>query len=297
VIKKEATIIDGKKISHSILEGLKAKIDRDKLLNITPAKLAIILVGNDSASRVYVGNKMKAAEKVGIMTELLQFDSDLSESTLLEKIKLLNNDPTISGIIIQLPLPNHINKSKIIVAVDPNKDVDGFHPLNVGLLFSQYENGFVPCTAKGCLTLIKSCVPVLVGKNVAVVGRSGIVGRPLSALLLKEDCTVTMCHSKTKDLAHITSKADIVVSAIGIPKLLTKEYFNPDSVVIDVGINRKTVGDKSKLVGDVDFDTVYNYVKYITPVPGGVGPMTVACLLENTYNASLMSKTYEIESE
>ena len=284
---KEAIIIDGKEISEIILADLKAKIENDKQQGFRPAKLAIILVGDDPASTIYVQNKIRAALRVGILTELKQFDSDLPEKVLLSEVSRLNNDPEISGIIIQLPLPDHIDKAKVIMAVHPDKDVDGFHPINIGLLYSPFENGFVPCTARGCLALIKSCVDDLVGKNVVVIGRSNIVGRPLAALLLKEDCSVMICHSKTRDLASITSRADIVVSAIGKPKFLTKEYFNSNAVVIDVGINRLFLENKYTMVGDVDFQSVKDHVKYITPVPGGVGPMTVAYLLVNTYMASL----------
>ncbi len=284
---KEAIIIDGKEISEIILADLKAKIENDKQQEFRPAKLAIILVGDDPASTIYVQNKIRAALRVGILTELKQFDSDLPEKVLLSEVSRLNNDPEISGIIIQLPLPDHIDKAKVIMAVHPDKDVDGFHPINIGLLYSPFENGFVPCTARGCLALIKSCVDDLVGKNVVVIGRSNIVGRPLAALLLKEDCSVMICHSKTRDLVSITSRADIVVSAIGRPKFLTKEYFNSNAVVIDVGINRLFLENKCTMVGDVDFQSVKDHVKYITPVPGGVGPMTVAYLLVNTYMASL----------
>ena len=284
---KEAIIIDGKEISEIILADLKAKIENDKKQEFRPAKLAIILVGDDPASTVYVQNKIKAALRIGILTELKQFDSDLPEQVLLTEVSRLNNDPEISGIIIQLPLPDHIDKAKVIMAVHPDKDVDGFHPINIGLLYSPFEHGFVPCTARGCLALIKSCVDDLAGKNVVVIGRSNIVGRPLAALLLKEDCSVTICHSKTKDLQSITSRADIVVSAMGRPQFLTKEYFNSNAVVIDVGINRLVSENKCTMVGDVDFQSVKDHVKYITPVPGGVGPMTVAYLLVNTYIASL----------
>lgn len=288
MINNEAIIIDGKKISESILADLKIKIDESKKLNNRSPKLAIILVGSDPASTVYVQNKIRAAAKVGILTSLLQFGEDVSESGLLGAINSLNNNREVSGMIVQLPLPTHIDKAQILKAIDPNKDVDGFHPFNVGLLYSPYENGFVPCTAMGCLALIKSCMPDLSGKNVAVIGRSNIVGRPLAALLLKEDCTLTICHSKTTNLALITSKADIVISAIGKPKFLTKEYFNKNSIVIDVGINRfGTPEGKNIFVGDVDFDSVKHVVKYITPVPKGVGPMTVAFLLVNTYTASV----------
>jgi len=205
----------------------------------------------------------------------------------LLKIKELNEDPETSGIIVQMPLPDHINKFNVIMAVDPMKDVDGFHPINLGKLFSPYKNAFVPCTARGCLDLIKHCTTELSGKNIVIIGRSNIVGRPLAALLLKEDCTVTICHSQTKNLAEITSKADIVVSAVGKPKFLTTDYFNSNAIIIDVGINRIENNGKYKLIGDVDFQTVKNHVKYITPVPGGVGPMTVAYLLLNTYAAKI----------
>ena len=199
---KEAIIIDGKKISEHILADLKYRIDKEKQL----AKLAIILIGDDPVSKIYIQNKIKAAKRVGILTKLKNFDSDITEKRLLKDIAELNADQEISGIIIQMPLPAHINKFKVIMAVDPMKDVDGFHPVNVGMLDSPYEHGFVPCTARGCLELIKHCTEDLHGKNVVVIGRSNIVGRPLAALLLKEHCSVTICHSKTKDLAAITSR-------------------------------------------------------------------------------------------
>lgn len=282
---KEAIIIDGKKISKQILADLKSKIDEDNKLLNTPPKLAIILVGDDPVSGIYVKNKIKAANKVGMLTELRNFDSNVSENLLLREIKKLNEDAQVSGIIIQMPLPPHIDKLKVIMAVDFRKDVDGFHPINLGLLYSPYKHGFVPCTALGCLQLIKHCTEDLVGKNAVIIGRSNIVGRPLAALLLKEHCSVTICHSRTKNLAAITSKAEIVISAMGNPKFLTKEYFNSNAIVIDVGINRVMSQNKCELIGDVDFQAVKDRVKYITPVPGGVGPMTVAYLLMNTYAA------------
>lgn len=287
---KEATIIDGKKISDKILADLKVKIDQDKKSGGSPAKLAIILVGNDPASSIYVQNKIKAAAKIGIETSLQKFEDDILEKDILDEIQSLNKDKNVSGIIVQLPLPQHISKLKVIKSIDPSKDVDGFHPVNVGLLYSPYEHGFVPCTARGSLELIKSCCPVLVGKNVVVIGRSNIVGRPLAALLLKEDCTVTICHSKTVNLQAITRQADIIISAVGKPGFLTKDYFNEKAVVIDVGITRGQSGDKPGLLGDVDFENVKKHVKYITPVPGGVGPMTVAYLLVNTYAAKIGSE-------
>lgn len=284
---KEAIIIDGKKIADSIIIDLKAKIDKDRLEGAKVAKLAIILVGNDPSSSIYVQNKIKAAARVGIETSLHEFDKNITEKQILQQIQYLNEDKEVSGIIVQLPLPNIISKSKIINSINPGKDVDGFHPINVGLLFSPYEHGFVPCTARGCLELIKSCSPDLSGKNIVVIGRSNIVGRPLAALLLKEDCSVTICHSKTVNLQEITKRADIVISAVGNPRFLTKDYFNKSAIVIDVGINRVVSEDKCELVGDVDFKEVKENVKYITPVPGGVGPMTVAYLLVNTYAAKV----------
>lgn len=284
---KEAIIIDGKKIAESILADLKAKIGQGRLDGIGPTRLAIILVGSDPASNIYVQNKIKAAARTGIETSLHKFDEDISEKLLLKQIDRLNADKDVSGIIVQLPLPNSISKAKVVRAIDPAKDVDGFNPINVGLLFSPYEHRFVPCTAMGCLKLIKSCCPSLEGKNIVVIGRSNIVGRPLAALLLKEDCSVTICHSKTINLQEITKRADIVISAVGNPRFLTKEYFNNNAIVIDVGINRVESGGRRELVGDVDFQNVKKKVKYITPVPGGVGPMTVAYLLVNTYAAKV----------
>lgn len=287
-MRREAIIIDGKYIAKQILSDLGRKItdfyDKEGLR----PKLAIILVGDDPASKIYVTNKIKAAKTVGIDTELKEFDNTISNERLLDEISKINSNREVSGIIVQLPLPPHINKAGVVAAIDPNKDVDGFHPMNVGILYSGIGEGFISCTAIGCLELIKSCQPNLQGNHAVVIGRSNIVGRPLAALLLKEHCTVTICHSKTTDLAKITSNADIVISAVGNPKFLTAEYFNPESIVIDVGINRLNYEDRCELVGDVDFDNVKNKVKYITPVPGGVGPMTIAFLLMNTYKAMLL---------
>lgn len=284
---KEAILIDGRYHANRLLEQLKKDIDHRKKENNLTAKLAIILVGSDPASIIYVRNKINAAKKIGVDTEFHNLAEDTTEKFLLSEIERLNKDETVSGIIVQLPLPSQISKEKVIKAIDPTKDVDGFHPLNVGLLYSGYGQGFIPCTALGCLELIKMTEPEISGKKVAIIGRSNIVGKPLAALLSKEDATVTLCHSKTKDLALITSSADIVVSAVGKPKFLTEEYFSAKAIVIDVGISRLASGDKENLVGDVDFETVKNKVAYITPVPGGVGPMTIAYLLHNTFEAML----------
>lgn len=292
---KEAILIDGKYHADLILEKLKKNIEYQKKENNLVAKLAIILVGSDPASAIYVRNKISAARKIGIDTEFKNFEENISEKTLLAEIVRMNLDNSISGIIVQLPLPKQISKEKVINAIDPAKDVDGFHPFNVGILNSGYSGGFIPCTAKGCLELIKLTQVNLEGKNVAIVGRSNIVGKPLAALLTTEDATVTLCHSKTTNLASITANADIVVTAIGKPRFFSSEYFSEKAIVIDVGINRIRFESGYKLVGDVDFESVKNKVSYITPVPGGVGPMTIAYLLTNTFEAMMRNKNKSIK--
>lgn len=284
----QAAIINGKLLAEQIMTDLAIKVKNAYLKYQVIPKIAIILVGDNPASKIYVNNKIKAAAAVGIGTKLKEFKNTVSNETLVKEIVSLNNAPEISGIIVQLPLPAHINKEQIINIIDPKKDVDGFHPISVGNLYSGIGSGFIPCTALGCLELIKSCTVSLEGKRVAVVGRSNIVGRPLAALLINHNCTVTICHSRTLNLANITSEADIVISAVGKAKFLTEEYFNDQAIVIDVAINRIIDKDKCELSGDVDFEKVKSKVKYITPVPGGVGPMTVAFLLANTYKAMMM---------
>lgn len=310
-------IIDGKALAKEILADLKLEIQKLKSQTNASPKLAIVLVGDNPASIIYVKNKIKNAHKIGIDTLLVNLSTTTHTDDLISKINELNLDNEISGIIVQLPLPNSIDKNKILSAVSPYKDIDGFHPLNVGYLHSgiivksvgfnykeqgakpidnrratsddgsefksfDYSQGFVPCTTLGCLAVIKKYEPNLSGKNAVIVGRSNIVGKPLSALLLQENCSVTICHSKSQNLSSITSKADIVVAAIGSPLKFTTEYFNPESIVIDVGINRIS---GNKIIGDVDFENVKSKVKYITPVPGGIGPMTIAFLLKNTVKA------------
>jgi methylenetetrahydrofolate dehydrogenase (NADP+)/methenyltetrahydrofolate cyclohydrolase len=287
---KEAILIDGKYNANLILDQLKKNIEYQKKENNSTAKLAIILVGSDPASTIYVRNKVNAAKKIGIDTECINFDETINEKNLLAEILRMNLDNSISGIIVQLPLPKQISKEKVINAISPDKDVDGFHPLNVGILNSGYTGGFIPCTARGCLELIKLTQIDISGKNIAIVGRSNIVGKPLAALLNRENATVTLCHSMTQNLANITTNADIVIAAIGKPLFLTSEYFRENAIVIDVGINRIEFENKYKLVGDVDFESVKNKVSYITPVPGGVGPMTIAYLLTNTFEAMIRSK-------
>jgi len=275
-------IIDGKALANEILNDLNVEIQELKSKTGVSPKLAIVLVGDNPASIIYVKNKIKNAHKIGIDTLLLNLPVTIKTEDLIAKINELNLNKEISGIIVQLPLPESIVKDKVLSAISPYKDIDGFHPLNVGYLHSGSSQGFVPCTALGCLEVIKKYEKNLSGKNVVIVGRSNIVGKPLSALLLKEDCSITICHSQSQNLSSITSKADILVAAIGVPLKLTAEYFKHDAIVIDVGINRIS---SNKIIGDVDFENVKSKVKYITPVPGGIGPMTIAFLLKNTVQA------------
>lgn len=285
-------IIDGKYFSQQILSELKVRIELIKArYDLTPT-LAIILIGDNPASAIYVRNKLKAAAKIGIHALQIRLPNEVQMDHILNEINKLNNDSDISGIIVQLPLPKHINKNIILSAINPNKDVDGFHPLNVGYLHSDSGEGFVPCTALGCIELLKQVEPNLSSKNVVIIGRSNIVGKPLSALLLREDCTVTICHSHTKNLSDITSHADIVISAMGNPWALTEQYFNSQCIVLDVGISK--LSNIDKIVGDVDFAHVIEKVKYISPVPGGVGPMTVAFLMKNTFKALILNKNLTI---
>lgn len=275
-------IIDGKEIALKIKQELKEKL---KKLENKPS-LAVILVGNDSGSQIYVRNKKKACEEIGINSIIIKMPDSISENELIIKIKELNNDDDINGILVQLPLPKQINTKKIINLISPSKDVDGFHPLNLGSLFSGYET-IVPCTPKGIIKLIETTGVEISGKNSVVIGRSNIVGKPLASMLLNRNATVTICHSKTKDLKKHTLNADILVSAVGKLNLITADMVKKNSVVIDTGMNRL---DNGRLTGDVDFENVKNIVSYITPVPGGVGPMTIASLLENTFLCYKMQK-------
>ena len=270
-------IIDGKKESALLREEIKKEIDSIKLkINKVPS-LTVILIGDFAPSQIYVKNKEKNSKEVGINSEVIRYPKEVTEQEVLEKIEQLNNAQHVSGILVQLPLPKQINKEKIINAINPLKDVDGFHPINVGNLASGYK-AIVPCTPLGCLFLIKKAEKNLSGKHAVIIGRSNLNGKPMAQLLLKENCTVTIVHSKTKDLKSECQKADILVAAVGVANLVKGDWVKKDSIVIDVGINK--VGDK--IVGDVNFDEVKDKVKAITPVPGGVGPMTIACLLKNT---------------
>jgi len=270
-------IIDGKKTAADLRLNLKNEIDNlKKKFNKVPG-LTVILIGEYAPSKIYVRNKEKSAIEIGLKSEVIKYPETVDEKTVLAKISELNKDENVSGILVQLPLPKHINNKKIIDAIDPNKDVDGFHPNNVGNLSSGYESS-IPCTPLGCHLLIKEIEPNLNGKKAVVLGRSNLNGKPMTQLLLKENCTVTIAHSKTKNLKEECLKADILVVAVGIPKLVKGDWVKKGSIVIDVGINKTEGG----IVGDVDFDEVSKHAKAITPVPGGVGPMTIACLLKNT---------------
>lgn len=266
-------LIDGKQISTAIKDELKEEIQRDGI----KATLAVIQVGNDPASSVYVGNKKKACEYIGIGSRSYELGEDTTEAELLDLIDRLNADDEITGILTQLPVPKHIDEKKIINRISPSKDVDGFHPENVGNLCIG-QSGFVSCTPAGIMELLKRSGIDIEGKRCVVIGRSNIVGKPMALLLLAANGTVTVCHSRTKDLKQICKEADILVAAVGRPKMITSEYIKEGAVVIDVGIHRM---DNGKLCGDVDFDDVKDHTSYITPVPGGVGPMTIAMLMVN----------------
>ena len=270
-------LIDGKKAAAELREDLKQEVlELKEKYNKVPG-LTVILIGELAPSKIYVKNKEKSANEVGLKSEVIRYPDDVEEKTILEKIQELNKDETVSGILVQLPLPKHIDKQKVIETILPSKDVDGFHPMNVGNLSSGYESS-VPCTPLGCYLLLKKIEPNLNGKKAVVVGRSNLNGKPMTQLLLSENCTVTITHSKTKDLKAECLEADIVVAAVGIPELVKGDWIKKDAIVIDVGINKTDKG----IVGDVAFDEVSKVAKALTPVPGGVGPMTIACLLKNT---------------
>ena len=270
-------IIDGKKEAELLREEIKKEILEIKESKNKVPGLTVILIGNYAPSQIYVKNKEKNSKEVGMNSDVIKYPDDVTEKEILDKIKELNNDQNVSGILVQLPLPKQIDKEKIINAIHPSKDVDGFNPVNVGNLSSGYQ-GLVPCTPMGCLMLIKKVEKDLSGKHAVIIGRSNLNGKPMAQLLLKENCTVTIVHSKTKNLQQECSKADILVAAVGVPNLVKKDWVKKDAIVIDVGINKLN----DKIVGDVEFDQVKDIAKAITPVPGGVGPMTIACLLKNT---------------
>ena len=278
-------LIDGKKAAAELREELKQEVaELKKKYNKVPG-LTVILIGDMTPSQIYVRNKEKSANEVGLKSEVIRYPESVEEKTVLEKIEELNKDETISGILVQLPIPKHIDKQKVIETIMPSKDVDGFHPMNVGNLSSGYESS-VPCTPLGCYLMIKRIEPNLSGKKAVMIGRSNLNGKPMAQLLLKENCTVTITHSKTKDLKAECLEADIIVAAVGIPELVKASWVKKDTIVIDVGINKTENG----LVGDVAFDEVSKVAKALTPVPGGVGPMTIACLLKNTVDCFKRSR-------
>jgi len=270
-------LIDGKKAAADLRNELKKEVfDLKNKFNKVPG-LTVILIGDLTPSQIYVRNKEKFANEVGLKSDVIKYPDTVKEKEILDKIEELNIDSSVSGILVQLPLPKHIDKQKVINTINPSKDVDGFHPINVGNLSSGYESS-IPCTPLGCYLLIKKIEPNLSGKKAIVIGRSNLNGKPMAQLLLKENCTVTVTHSKTKDLKAECLEADIVVAAVGIPELVKGDWIKKGTIVIDVGINKTDKG----IVGDVAFNEVSKNAKALTPVPGGVGPMTIACLLKNT---------------
>ena len=270
-------LIDGKKIAAELREELKKEVSEIKSKYNKVPGLTVILIGDMAPSQIYVRMKEKAANEVGLKSEVIRYSGEVEEKKVLDKIHELNKDESVSGILVQLPLPKHIDKQKVIEAILPSKDVDGFHPMNVGNLSSGYESS-IPCTPLGCYLLIKKIEPNLNGKKAVIIGRSNLNGKPMTQLLLKENCTVTITHSKTKDLKGECLKGDILVAAVGMSELVKGDWVKKDAIVIDVGINKTEKG----IVGDVAFDEVSKVAKALTPVPGGVGPMTIACLLKNT---------------
>ncbi len=294
---KKATIIDGKEFSsrtnQSLLPNVKLIVEKIG----RPPALAVILVGEDTASRVYVRNKVKQTKDAGMVSIEHQLSAETSEKTLLSLIDTLNKNDQIDGILVQLPLPKHINENSVIQTINPEKDVDGFHVINAGKLATG-QKGLVPCTPLGCLLLLQNTIGDLSGLHAVIVGRSNIVGKPLAQLLLAENTSVTIVHSKTKNITEITSKADILIAAVGCAEIVKSDWVKPGACVIDVGINRLETQEKEtgkyRIVGDVDFSQVSERASFITPVPGGVGPMTISCLLRNTVIATAKRKGVEI---
>ena len=291
-----ANIIDGKEFAGGLREKITQSVkDLRDNHNKVPG-LAVILIGNDPASEIYVRNKGIQTKEAGMNSHEFKLPEDTSEEELLSQVEELNNDPEINGILVQFPVPKQISQQKVIETISPLKDVDGLHPINSGYLNSGLE-GLVPCTPKGASMLIKANVNDLSGKSAVIIGRSNLVGKPVAQLLLKENCTVTICHSRSQNLKDISSAADILVAAVGIPELVKGDWIKPGAVVIDVGINRIDAPEKgenkTRLVGDVDFNAASKVAGFITPVPGGVGPMTIACLLLNTLNAFCEQNNFE----
>jgi methylenetetrahydrofolate dehydrogenase (NADP+)/methenyltetrahydrofolate cyclohydrolase len=277
-----ARVIDGKAAAATLRAAVAVEVAKFRVATGRVPGLAVVLVGDDPASAVYVRNKGKATIEAGMESFEYRLSADISEVDLLDLVDRLNADPAVDGILVQLPLPGHIDANKVLTSIDPDKDVDGFHPINVGRLVTGLD-GFVPCTPLGCLKLLRAEIGDLRGKEAVVIGRSNIVGKPMALLLLGDNCTVTVAHSRTNDLPDIVRRADIVVAAVGRAEMIKGEWLKPGAIVIDVGINRIAgEGGNSRLTGDVDFASARDVAGAITPVPGGVGPMTIACLIRNT---------------
>ena len=288
-------IIDGKMYAEKLL-GEIHPLSKGFLNNFNRKPcLTVILVGDNPASKIYVKNKILIAKKIDIESKEILLGSDVTEDELIHHISILNKDQNVDGILVQLPLPKHISEKKIINLISPSKDVDGFHPKNFGKLFMG-DPKFIPCTPLGCLYMLKHEIEDIKGKNAVIIGRSNIVGKPMASLLLSSDCSVTIIHSKSKNIEEHTRKADILIVAVGIPEMIDEKFIKPDAIVIDVGINRlesknnDNSSNKGVLVGDVKFENVLKIAKKITPVPGGVGPMTIACLMHNTVKAAYINK-------
>ncbi|HDD2659736.1 TPA: bifunctional methylenetetrahydrofolate dehydrogenase/methenyltetrahydrofolate cyclohydrolase FolD [Staphylococcus aureus] len=280
-----AKILDGKQIAKDYRQGLQDQVEALKEKGFTP-KLSVILVGNDGASQSYVRSKKKAAEKIGMISEIVHLEETATEEEVLNELNRLNNDDSVSGILVQVPLPKQVSEQKILEAINPDKDVDGFHPINIGKLYID-EQTFVPCTPLGIMEILKHADIDLEGKNAVVIGRSHIVGQPVSKLLLQKNASVTILHSRSKDMASYLKDADVIVSAVGKPGLVTKDVVKEGAVIIDVG---NTTDENGKLKGDVDYDAVKEIAGAITPVPGGVGPLTITMVLNNTLLAEKMRR-------
>ncbi|EVU67087.1 bifunctional methylenetetrahydrofolate dehydrogenase/methenyltetrahydrofolate cyclohydrolase FolD, partial [Staphylococcus aureus] len=280
-----AKILDGKQIAKDYRQGLQDQVEALKEKGFTP-KLSVILVGNDGASQSYVRSKKKAAEKIGMISEIVHLEETATEEEVLNELNRLNNDDSVSGILVQVPLPKQVSEQKILEAINPEKDVDGFHPINIGKLYID-EQTFVPCTPLGIMEILKHADIDLEAKNAVVIGRSHIVGQPVSKLLLQKNASVTILHSRSKDMASYLKDADVIVSAVGKPSLVTKDVVKEGAVIIDVG---NTPDENGKLKGDVDYDAVKEIAGAITPVPGGVGPLTITMVLNNTLLAEKMRR-------
>ncbi len=291
-----ANLIDGKEHAARLRVGIVKEVERLKKLHDLKPGLAVLLVGNDPASEVYVRNKGIHTKEAGMESLEFRLPAETPEKELLAKIDDLNKDSNVNGILVQLPIPSHMSQQRVIETILPEKDVDGLHPINAGYLVSGLD-GFVPCTPKGATMLIKNSIKDLAGKNAVIIGRSNLVGKPIAQLLLKENCTVTICHSRTDNLQKVCLSADILVAAVGRPEMVKADWVKPGSVVIDVGVNRIPAPEKgegkNKLVGDVEFEKAREIADAITPVPGGVGPMTIACLLLNTLHAFCLQNGFE----